>query len=297
MPAITLCETCGQRPRFVEASGKVHPYCGKACADVAAAVAASTSAKPPKTQKPSPGSHFRHTSSPPTNGQSAPRAAKLPPPSPDLNQALADELASAKALHGQGVGLDIVAEFKRRGTWRIEDCKGMREVWLARRAADEWVNIAFSYVLPDAAGGSGASVKGKEKDVRYQVILSKPKKGAIIVSGNTTTSGKFAIGTIAHCSDGAKAAERTPEGERYRASVWEGSRVCSHITLVLSLLFIHEEIEQFDDLPSHVRTGFVRYLQKRGIDDELAMFVREYVKQKEQIEYVNWLESVQTFVA
>jgi len=175
------------------------------------------------------------------------------------------------------VGLDIVAESKRRGTWRIEDCKGMREVWLARRAADEWVNIAFSYVLPDALGGSGASVKGKEKDVRYQVILSKPKKGALIVSGNTTPSGKFAIGTIAHCSDGAKAAERTPEGERYRASVWEGSR--------------------FDDLPSHVRTGFVRYLQKRGIDDELAMFVREYVKQKEQIEYVNWLEGVQTFVA
>lgn len=38
------------------------------------------------------------------------------------------------------------------------------------------------------------------------------------------------------------------------------------------------------------------YLNERGIDTQLAMFIPEYIDVKEQKEYLRWLEQVRKFV-
>ena len=38
------------------------------------------------------------------------------------------------------------------------------------------------------------------------------------------------------------------------------------------------------------------YLKERSVDDDLAAFICMYADQKEQTEYVNWLEEVEKFV-
>lgn len=38
------------------------------------------------------------------------------------------------------------------------------------------------------------------------------------------------------------------------------------------------------------------YLKERNIDDDLAVFICMYADQKEQTEYVKWLDDVEKFV-
>lgn len=45
-----------------------------------------------------------------------------------------------------------------------------------------------------------------------------------------------------------------------------------------------------EELDAELQQMFYQYLEERGIDDELAAFLPEYMDQKEQREYVKWLE-------
>ncbi|CAM9996765.1 unnamed protein product [Ascophyllum nodosum] len=52
----------------------------------------------------------------------------------------------------------------------------------------------------------------------------------------------------------------------------------------------------FNELDPHVQDGMLDYLKERSVDDDLAAFICMYADQKEQTEYVNWLEEVEKFV-
>lgn len=45
-----------------------------------------------------------------------------------------------------------------------------------------------------------------------------------------------------------------------------------------------------EELDAELQQMFYQYLEERGIDEELAAFLPEYMDQKEQREYVKWLE-------
>jgi len=51
-----------------------------------------------------------------------------------------------------------------------------------------------------------------------------------------------------------------------------------------------------DELDPELQTMLHQYLEERGIDEELASFLPEYVDYKEQKEYVKWLEDLENFV-
>lgn len=53
----------------------------------------------------------------------------------------------------------------------------------------------------------------------------------------------------------------------------------------------------FSDLEEDVQESFLDYLEERGVDGDLAFFVLAHSREKEQKEYVNWLESFESFVA
>ena len=54
---------------------------------------------------------------------------------------------------------------------------------------------------------------------------------------------------------------------------------------------------RFYQLDDDLRLEFYTYLEERDIDQDFSYFVLTYSKQKEQKEYVNWLENLTEFVS
>jgi hypothetical protein len=52
---------------------------------------------------------------------------------------------------------------------------------------------------------------------------------------------------------------------------------------------------RFDTLSDSVQESFLDYLAERGVSDDLAYFILQQGKEKEQKEYVNWLKQVSRF--
>jgi len=52
----------------------------------------------------------------------------------------------------------------------------------------------------------------------------------------------------------------------------------------------------FEDLDEALQEAMAAYLADRKVDDELCYFIAAYSTNKEQKEYVNWLNSVMNFV-
>lgn len=52
----------------------------------------------------------------------------------------------------------------------------------------------------------------------------------------------------------------------------------------------------FGNLDEDLQVLLERYLDERGINTALAIFVPDYIDMKEQKEYVRWLENVKGFV-
>jgi complement component 1 Q subcomponent-binding protein len=53
----------------------------------------------------------------------------------------------------------------------------------------------------------------------------------------------------------------------------------------------------FSDLEEGVQEGFLDYLEERKIDGDLAFFVLAHAREKEQKEYINWLETFESFIS
>mmetsp|Transcript_26111 Transcript_26111/g.34300 ORF Transcript_26111/g.34300 Transcript_26111/m.34300 type:complete len:254 (-) Transcript_26111:191-952(-) len=53
---------------------------------------------------------------------------------------------------------------------------------------------------------------------------------------------------------------------------------------------------EFDELDPSLQEAFIQYLEERGINSNLGAWVVMYADYKEQREYMNWLEKVQSFV-
>ena len=48
---------------------------------------------------------------------------------------------------------------------------------------------------------------------------------------------------------------------------------------------------EFNNLDEDLQVLFERYLDERGINTALALFIPDYIEYKEQKEYLRWLES------
>jgi len=53
---------------------------------------------------------------------------------------------------------------------------------------------------------------------------------------------------------------------------------------------------QFETLDLSLQEEFEKFLQERGINENIALFIPSYAEYKEQIEYTKWLGKVKSFV-
>lgn len=52
----------------------------------------------------------------------------------------------------------------------------------------------------------------------------------------------------------------------------------------------------FKDLDDELQNSLYEYLEKRGVNDELAVFLHRYIKNKDKSEFIRWMGNVKSFI-
>lgn len=52
----------------------------------------------------------------------------------------------------------------------------------------------------------------------------------------------------------------------------------------------------YRELDDEMQDALYEFLEERGINDELAIFLHEYMKNKDKTEFIRWLGIVKSFI-
>lgn len=129
-----------------------------------------------------------------------------------------------------------------------------------------------------AADREGAEGEEGERSypARLNIIIEKPGKGALNVE-SIVQDGMHIIENVYYFTDASFAYAKTPEKIHARQDMYSGP--------------------PFANLDEDLQVLMERYLDERGINTALAIFVPDYIDMKEQKEYLRWLSNVKDFVA
>ncbi|KAJ3813252.1 mitochondrial glycoprotein [Lentinula aff. lateritia] len=186
---------------------------------------------------------------------------------------------------------DILEQFKAQGKWQIEDTSFNDEVTLTRKFGNENLRLTFSIVdirgeQEDFDNEAASEENDEDGSQEEEVLNTYPIRVSLTVTKSSTTGslaidmmcqeGQFVVDNIAYYKDGSLATDLTAEADWKRRGIYMGP--------------------QFDTLDIGLQEEFDKFLQERGVDQTLALFIPEYAEHKEQREYVSWLEGVKGFV-
>jgi len=247
----------------------VHAYCGRTCANNAQSNPGGAYDKQSQGNKPGSGNNNR------------PRG---------LADIIATELAQ-KTKQASTVSYRLVSSYKNNPIWRIEDTRGRSEISVARDYQNERIRVVFSLNDAESMGPDLPDEEEEEEDtsqvdddehslddegeaMQCTILVSKPHKGTLLIKA-VALGGHFLIDNVSHSDDTDLATKNSAEADYQRQNIYIAP--------------------QFDDLSENLQNGFSSFLDERGINDELAEFVSEYVKHKENDEHTNWLQGLQSF--
>lgn len=177
----------------------------------------------------------------------------------------------------------LLAEFKKRGTFELIDTPGEKEVKLVRQFGNEKITVLFSTdALADAEemmdedGAENTEEQIASYPVNLTVLIQKPDIGtmelSVVMEGDS-----FFIENSAFGKDSKLMTEESAEADWNRRGLYGGP--------------------VFAELDETLQDRFHQFLEERGFDSALADFIPNYIEHKEQKEYMRWLDSVAKFVA
>jgi complement component 1 Q subcomponent-binding protein len=187
----------------------------------------------------------------------------------------------------------FITEFLQNNSFKIEDHPGVAEVVLTRTFGNEKIRVAFSVDISqsesfedpfeeeDAENAEEPATDEDEADeessypVHAVVIIEKSGKGALSID-ITSQDGAFMINNVLFYKDGKLATDKSSEADTKRQSLYLGP--------------------EFSQLDENLQVQLERYLEERGINTALALFIPYYSEYKEQKEYTRWLSNVKNFV-
>lgn len=110
---------------------------------------------------------------------------------------------------------------------------------------------------------------------RVNVMIEKKGKGTLQIE-TTAQDGEIVIDNVFYYNKPELADAKTAELDWKRRNLYEGP--------------------PFGNLDEDLQVLLERYLDERGVNTALALWVPEYIDFKEQREYLNWLSNVKSFV-
>lgn len=194
------------------------------------------------------------------------------------------EVAAQEAEEGEPT---FLKDFKEAGNWNIVESSGKEEVTLTRQFGNETITLTFSAsdVQSMESEEPAMEEEGAEEEEApsphsypIRVSMSTTKQGApgTLSVDMVCQDGHFVVDNIAYYRDTKLGADLTAEADWARRALYIGP--------------------QFDSLDIGLQEEFEKYLQERGVNEALALFIPEYAEYKEQKEYLSWLTDVKNFV-
>ncbi|KZO95445.1 mitochondrial glyco protein [Calocera viscosa TUFC12733] len=177
---------------------------------------------------------------------------------------------------------DFLRTFREEGVWEIKEKEGSEDVELLRTFGNESIRVFFSIADIDNDQPQFQGEEGEEEippspyAVRCTATITKPEGGALVVELTAEEGGAFIIDGVSYYADERLANDMSMQAELDRRGVYIGP--------------------QFDNLDVQVQEEFEKYIQERGINEELAAFIPDFAEYKEQKEYVKWLDNVTNFI-
>ncbi|KAJ1970927.1 Mitochondrial acidic protein mam33 [Dimargaris xerosporica] len=195
---------------------------------------------------------------------------------------------------------EFLESFVKKDLFQIHDTPGHNEVMLTRTFGNETITVTFSIseifnaedtiesepvqYTPDQLAEEGEKIGENEEEpefekpeypVRFNVTIEKPNQAALSFD-LTAESGDYGVDRISVLQNGKIAKQQTAEADYQRRGYYLGP----------SFGFLDEDL----------KVGLERFLEERGIDSELSLFIPDYIEYKEQKEYINWLNHVKRFI-
>ncbi|KAK7676393.1 hypothetical protein QCA50_011475 [Cerrena zonata] len=199
-----------------------------------------------------------------------------------LTQKLSEELKYEKETGTEGVP-EFLKSFKAQNVWAIEDTAGNDEVVLSRKFGNETIRLVFSIAdiqqeaeFENENEEEGAEETNNSYPVRCSFSITKDSAPGALTIDAICQDGSFIVDNLSYYADKAVGTELTAEADWKRRGLYIGP--------------------QFDTLDVTVQEEFEKFIQERGINESLALFIPEYAEHKEQKEYIGWLANVKSFV-
>ncbi|KAM3700161.1 hypothetical protein ACB098_05G077100 [Castanea mollissima] len=153
------------------------------------------------------------------------------------------------------------------------------------------------FTIDDRPGEQWIILKGKFKDEGIKVEVTM-FDGAIPASksgggGSTADEVQLHITLIVNITKGEGG-----EVLEFMCSAWPDS-------IEINRLFIRHGDKmsaqpyagpEFKELDDELQDSLYEFLEARGINDELAAFLHEYMKNKDKTEFIRWMGTVKTFI-
>ncbi len=136
---------------------------------------------------------------------------------------------------------------------------------------------------PELSDDEGRAPEGVEDDenaqepsipIRLEVTIEKPGRGALQLE-TVANDGMIAIENVYYYPDAQLAQTKSADQELRKREMYLGP--------------------PFANLDEDLQVLFERYLDERGVNTALALFVPDYVDFKEQREYLRWLSGMFIF--
>ncbi|KAJ3519483.1 hypothetical protein NMY22_g13178 [Coprinellus aureogranulatus] len=178
---------------------------------------------------------------------------------------------------------DFIKEFTSQGVWSIEDTPGQDEVALTRKFGQETIRLIFSIadIQSEPEDYEGAESEEPEQSnsdypIRVSVSITKANAPGALNIDAVVQEGQFMTENVSFYDDAKIGTELTAEADWKRRGMYIGP--------------------QFDTLDLGLQEEIDKFLQERGVNENVALFIPEYAEWKEQNEYVKWLGKVKNFV-
>lgn len=216
-----------------------------------------------------------------------------------------------------------VKEFLENGPFRIVDKPGEEEVELIRQFGDETIRVEFSIADLNATSPDELDENGLFNDSSDgEDIAAGQSGGAQSKAGKS--EGRVQTGND-EMEEDEEFDDETPVSfpsrvnvtiEKANGGALQFEAVAQDGMIVIDNVFYHKSAQlataktanadwerrglyagpPFGNLDEDLQVLLERYLDERGINTALALFIPDYIDYKEQKEYVSWLSNVKDFV-